>query len=151
MALLGQVNRMLWKSTAAQHYATLFFGIYDDGSRRLTYANCGHNPPLWFREDGTVERLPATATVIGLFEQWECSVAQAQFAPGDLLVVFSDGVSEATCHEEEFGEARLIDEVRANRHLSANELVSAILNKVQLFSAGEQSDDLTLLIARVRA
>ncbi|MGA7049466.1 MAG: SpoIIE family protein phosphatase [Candidatus Sulfotelmatobacter sp.] len=93
----------------------------------------------------------ATATVIGLFEQWECSVEQICLAPGDLLVIFSDGVTEETREEEEFGEARLIHELQACRHLQANEIVQAILASVQEFSAGAQSDDLTLLIAKARA
>ena len=104
--LLRDVNRMLWKSTLGQHYATLFFGLYDDAARRLTYVNCGHNPPFWIRADGTVKRLAATATVIGLFERWDCTVASIELAPADLLAIFSDGVSEAERGEEEFGEAR---------------------------------------------
>jgi sigma-B regulation protein RsbU (phosphoserine phosphatase) len=156
--LLQQVNRLIYKSTSAEHYATLFYAIYDDCTRRLRYVNCGHNPPIWMHADGSVERLTATATVIGLFEQWECSVREVQFDAGDLLVVFSDGVTEAAVgqasglsvatDDEEFGEARLIDVVRAARDHSANEIVNAILDGVQQFSQGGQSDDLTLLIAR---
>jgi serine phosphatase RsbU (regulator of sigma subunit) len=149
--LLQQVNRLLWKSTATEHYATLFFGIYDDSTRRLVYVNCGHNPPVWLRANGTVERLPATALVIGAFEPWDCSAVQVQLAPGDLLAVFSDGVTEAVRGEDEFGEARLIDALRAHSQLPVHELVDTILASVQQFSAGAQYDDLTLLIARVRA
>ena len=87
-----------------QHYATLFFGLYDDAARRLTYVNCGHNPPFWIRADGRVQRLAATATVIGLFERWDCAVASIDLAPADLLAIFSDGVSEAERGDEEFGE-----------------------------------------------
>jgi serine phosphatase RsbU (regulator of sigma subunit) len=101
--------------------------------------------------DGSVERLKATATVIGLFERWECTVREVQLADGDVLVIFSDGVTEAERSEdEEFGEERLIEELRATRHLPSSEIVSSILNSVQQFSAGAQSDDLTLLIARAR-
>jgi serine phosphatase RsbU (regulator of sigma subunit) len=98
-----------------------------------------------------VQRLPATATVIGLFEQWECAVEQINLAPGELLVIFSDGVSEAARGEEEYGEARLIRELQACRHLPANEIVQTIFASVQGFSAGVQSDDLTLLIAKARS
>jgi sigma-B regulation protein RsbU (phosphoserine phosphatase) len=101
--------------------------------------------------DGRLERLKATATVIGLFERWECTVREVQLADGDVLVIFSDGVTEAERSEdEEFGEERLIEELRAARHLPSSEIVSSILNSVQQFSAGAQSDDLTLLIARAR-
>jgi sigma-B regulation protein RsbU (phosphoserine phosphatase) len=149
--LLQHVNHVLWKSTDPEHYATLFFGIYDDSTRQLVYANCGHNPPIWLHEGGTVEHLGATATVLGLFEDWECSVGRVQLAPGDFLAVFSDGVTEASANEEEFGEARLLDALRANRHLPVNEIVTTILTHVQQFSGGAQSDDLTLLIARVHS
>jgi len=146
--LLQQVNRMLWKVTASEHFATLFFAIYDDATRQMVYVNCGHNAPLCLRQDGSVQRLPATATVIGLFEQWECAVEQIRLAPGDLLAVFSDGVTEAARNEEEYGEARLIQELRECRHLPANETVRAVLASVQGFSVGAQADDLTLLIAK---
>ena len=149
--LLQQVNHMLWKATDSEHFATLFFAIYDDSTRQMAYVNCGHNPPVWLREDGSVQRLASTATVIGLFEHWECSVEQIRIAPGDLLVIFSDGVTEAARNEEEYGEARLIHELQACRHLRVNEIVQAILGSVQKFSAGAQSDDLTVLIAKARA
>jgi serine phosphatase RsbU (regulator of sigma subunit) len=149
--LLQVVNRMIWKSTSPEHYATLFYALYDDSTRRLKYVNCGHNPPILMHRDGSVERLKATATVIGLFERWECTVREVQLADGDVLVIFSDGVTEAERSEdEEFGEERLIEELRAARHLPSSEIVSSILNSVQQFSAGAQSDDLTLLIARAR-
>ncbi len=150
LMLLKAVNGGLWQSTAAQHYATLFFGIYDEGSQRLSYINCGHNPPLWLRPGDAIERLEATATVIGAFERWTGSVREIQLAPGDLLVIFSDGVTEAARGEEEFGEARLLEVLRANRDRAAGEVLEAVLAAVQQFSAGAQSDDITLLIARAK-
>lgn len=148
--MLQQVNQMLYASTAPQHYATLFFGVYDDATRELLYVNCGHNPPIWMRPDGSVTRLEATATVIGAFERWQGEAGRAQLDPGDLLVVFSDGVTEANRGEEEFGEARLIDVIRANRFRAPAEAVSAILDSVRQFSTGDQYDDFTLLAARAR-
>jgi serine phosphatase RsbU (regulator of sigma subunit) len=148
--LLRGVNRMLWKSTLGQHYATLFFGIYDDAARRLTYVNCGHNPPFWIRADGTVQRLAATATVIGLFERWDCAVESIELAPTDLLAVFSDGVSEAERGDEQFGEARLLLTLQELRGSPASAVVAAVFARVQEFSAGLQSDDLTLLVAQGR-
>ena len=147
---LQQVNRIMWRSTAAQHYATLFFGLYDDTARRLTYVNCGHNPPMLVRANGTVERLTPTATVIGLFEQWECAAREVQLEPGDQLAIFSDGVTEAMRGEEEFGEPRLLDELRRTCESSVCAVVSDIFGAVQEFSAGEQSDDLTLVVARAK-
>ncbi|MGA7414162.1 MAG: SpoIIE family protein phosphatase [Bryobacteraceae bacterium] len=145
---LEEVNRILWKSTAAQHYATLFFGLYDDDSRRLTFVNCGHTSPILLRAGGDVERLPSSATVIGLFENCECVARETDLAPGDLLAIFSDGVTEAMRGEEEFGESRLLDDLRATRMLPLEEVVTTVFRSVQQFSGGDQSDDLTLVVSR---
>ena len=150
LRVLRQVNRMLCESTQAGHFATLFFGVYHDASRRLTYINCGHNPPLCLRCDGSVERLDATATVLGVFEDWECALKPLQLLPGDLLVAYSDGVTEAVRGQEQFGEDRLIEVLRSSADAPPDDLVSAVLARVQEFVGGDPPDDLTLLIARVR-
>ncbi len=144
------VNRMFYESTKPSNYATLFLGIYHDATRRLCYVNCGHNPPVLLRGE-TIERLTANATVLGLFEEWDCAVAEVILAPGDILALYTDGVIEATnARQEEFGEAGVVQTLRENRHLNAPFLVETVIDNVQQFMAGEQSDDLTLLIARVR-
>jgi serine phosphatase RsbU (regulator of sigma subunit) len=144
------VNRMFYESTKPQNYATLFLGIYYDSTRRLRYVNCGHNPPLLLRGE-TIERLVANTTVVGLFKEWECAVAEATLAPGDILALYTDGVIEAkNANQEEFGEARLVQALRENRHLEAASLLETVVDIVQHFTAGEQSDDLTLLVGRVR-
>jgi len=149
--LLKSVNQLFYENTPDDRYATLFFAVYDDHSRELEYANCGHNAPLLFRANGSLERLTSTSTVIGLFPDWQCVTRAITLAPGDLLVIYTDGVTEANdAAGEEFGEARLIDTVRACFSLSPAGLVAAIQNAVQKFSPGEQSDDLTLVIARAR-
>ncbi|MFQ5724167.1 MAG: PP2C family protein-serine/threonine phosphatase, partial [Terriglobia bacterium] len=149
--LLASVNRLLYQSTGAGHYATLFFGSYEDATRRLRYANCGHNPPLLLRGDGTVERLTATATVLGMFEKWECSVVEVSLAPGDTLVIFSDGVTEAMSDEgEEFGDGRFVKALRAHGHLPVGSLLHTLVSTVQEFSGREQEDDVTLVVARAR-
>lgn len=151
LRLLRSVNHLFYESTEAGEFASLFFADYQDTSRRLRYANCGHDPPLLLRADGTPERLMATATLVGLFEEWQCSIAEAQLAPGDTLVVYSDGLIEAVNENwEEFGEARLLDTVRAHRDRSPSSLLNAIGSAVQHFSGGEQEDDMTLLVARAR-
>jgi serine phosphatase RsbU (regulator of sigma subunit) len=145
------VNRLFYKNTETSHYATMFFAVYDDETRRLRYVNCGHNPPMLVRASGAVEHLEATATVLGLFEEWECSVAELDLAAGDVLVIYTDGISEASPNEEdEFGEQRLIDTARRHRHRSADEVLEAIISEVQGFSQGEQADDMTLIVARCR-
>lgn len=149
--LLMSVNQLFYENTPDDRYATLFFGVYDDHSRELEYANCGHNAPLLFRANGRLERLVSTSTVIGLFSDWKCETRFVTMEPGDLLVIFTDGVTEANdAVGNEFGEARLIETVCANRHLSPAQLVTAIQQTVQEFSADEQFDDLTLVIAHAR-
>ncbi len=149
--LMRSVNRLFYKNTENNNYATTFFAVYDDESRRLRYVNCGHNPPFLARADGSVERLAATATVLGLFEEWDCTVAELQLAAGDVLVIYTDGLSEASPNEDdEFGEERLIEAARSHRQRSADEVLEAILTQVQEFSQGEQADDMTLIVARGR-
>ena len=155
--LLGSVNHLFYENTAESSYATLFFADYDDSSRRLRYANCGHLPPLLLRAASVeacgaapaVERLWPTSTVLGLFEDWQCSVAEVELAPGDTVVLYTDGVTEAANADgEEFGEFRLIETVRANCHLPAASLLETIEAAVQQFTHGDQADDITVLVAR---
>jgi serine phosphatase RsbU (regulator of sigma subunit) len=149
--LLQSVNRLFYESTEPSKYATLFFATYDDSTRSLCYVNCGHNPPVLLRHDGTVQRLAGTATVLGLFESWQCSISQAQLAPGDLLVIYTDGITEAMdAGNNEFGEHRLLGTLRANRTREPSKVLLALVHAVQQFSGGEQSDDLTLVVARGR-
>jgi len=149
--LLSSVNQLFFENTPDDRYATLFFAVYDDHTRELEYANCGHNAPLLFRANGEFERLTSTATVIGLFPNWTCETRFVTLQPGDLLVIFTDGVTEANDEAgNEFGEARLIEVVRAHRQFAPAQLVQVIQEEVKKFSTGEQSDDLTLVIARAR-
>lgn len=148
---LQAVNHLFVQNTETTHYATVFFGLYDDQTRKLLYANCGHNPPLLLRRNGAVERLPATAMILGLFEPWECTVAEVELLRGDILTVYTDGITEASNSvEEEFGEERLIALLRTSTSLNARELLSKIQNCVQEFSPGEQADDLTAIVAICR-
>jgi len=148
--LLKSANGSLYESTASEHYCTLFFGDYQDSARLLRYANCGHNPPVLLRAGGRVERLDSTATVLGAFANWECAIDEVELEPGDLLVAFTDGVTEARreSDEEEFGEGRLIDALRANTASPVSVLLDNLVAAVERFSSGEQADDLTLVVAR---
>jgi sigma-B regulation protein RsbU (phosphoserine phosphatase) len=149
--ILESVNRLFYENSEPNRYTTLFAGSYDDDARRLRYVNCGHNPPLVLRQNGSVERLSATATVLGLFEQWHSAIDEVQFQPGDLLALYSDGVTEAyNDREEEFGEARLIEVLEAGRNLEISALLARLLEEVNRFSAGKQSDDVTAIVARIR-
>jgi sigma-B regulation protein RsbU (phosphoserine phosphatase) len=150
--VLCSVNKVFFDSTASNHYATLFFGVYEESRRLLRYANCGHLPPVLQRADGSVERLGVTAPVVGLFEApWSCGTGEIALAPGDTLVVFTDGVSDATSDEgEEFGEERLIALLQAHRQCPAPALLDTIVSAVKDYGTEEQFDDLTLIVARVR-
>jgi sigma-B regulation protein RsbU (phosphoserine phosphatase) len=149
--LLCAVNHLFYESTAPEHYATLFFATYEDDTRRLRYVNCGHNPPLVVSNTGEVRRLEATAMVLGLFDRWSCEKGEVQLEPGDTLVAFSDGVTEATSDDgEEFGEARLIATLRAKRRQSIVSLHEDVFSTVKHFSGGEQEDDITLVAVRSR-
>ena len=150
--LLRSVNSLFYKNTETNNYATMFFSLYDEASRTLRYVNCGHNPPMLLRSSGCVERLNATATVLGLFEDWDSPVGERQLAAGDVLLIYTDGISEAAPSEdaEEFGEDRLIEEMRADYDKSASQMLEGIISEVQRFSQGEQADDMTLIVARCR-
>jgi len=146
--LLRSVNELFYRNTGTSNYATMFFAIYDDVTRRLRYVNCGHNPPILVRASGDIERLTATATVLGLFEEWDCTVAECELASGDVLVIYTDGISEAgPTEEEEFGEEHLILTTRKHQQQSASEILDNILSEVQQFSRSKQADDMTLIIA----
>ena len=149
--LLQSVNQLFVENTPEDSYATLFYADYDDANHCLRYANCGHNPPLLLRANGDVERLEATATVLGLFTNWNCTVKKVSVGPGDVLVIYTDGVTEAPDQAgEEFGELRLVDIVRAHQQLPVKDMLSVILNEVQHFSGASLADDLTLVIARAQ-
>ncbi len=130
-------------------YATFFFADYDERARRLRYANCGHLPALLLRHDGAVERLHSTGTVIGLFKEWDCPAAECPFYPGDTLVLYTDGVTEAfNAAEEEFGEQRLLEALQQHRELPAAGLLAFVVEEIQKFSPHEQHDDITLIVAK---
>jgi serine phosphatase RsbU (regulator of sigma subunit) len=150
-SVLESVNRSFWESTAGHHYATLFVGHYDDCTRRFRYANCGHYPPFLLRASGEMERLPVTANAVGMFESWTCEVRELNLEPDDLLVIFSDGVTEAIDEGgEEFGEAGLLATLQAHRDAPASTVLDGVMAAVLDFSRREQRDDLTLVVARGR-
>jgi phosphoserine phosphatase RsbU/P len=130
---LRTINLQFRESTRPEHFATLFFGDYDDSSRRLRYANCGHNPPFLFRADGQIQQLQATATVIGLLEDFRPEVAEISLTAGDRLAIYSDGISDAV------SESELPRFLRLER--PPQETVEAVPNP---------QDDCTLLVAAIQ-
>jgi serine phosphatase RsbU (regulator of sigma subunit) len=147
--LLGRVNHLFIENTPDGSYATLFFAEYEDATGCLGYVNCGHVPALLLHSDSSVERLDSTATVLGVFRDWNCSVSRARLGTGDILAIYSDGITEAFNEsDEEYGESRLIQTLRRNRALSSQALLGSIVEDVRQFSRREQQDDITLIIAR---
>ena len=146
--LLRGINRLFFSSTPIEQYATVFFADYEDHSRTLRYVNCGHPAPLLVRANGDVERLHSTAPVVGLLSVWDCEEASLTIEPGDTLVAFSDGVTEAGVENEaEFGEERLIKAIAAARDADIEQIVGDITNQVSTY-AGPGCDDITLLVIR---
>jgi serine phosphatase RsbU (regulator of sigma subunit) len=103
---------------------------------------------LLLRADDTLERLTSTATVLGLFREWKCAVQECHLGPGDTLALYTDGVTESFNGDgEEFGEHRLIEALRRNREQPPRDLIASVVDQVQRFSAQEQYDDITLVVA----
>jgi serine phosphatase RsbU (regulator of sigma subunit) len=146
---LRSVNRLFFENTADNAYATLFYSEFDDKTGRLRYANCGHLPGLLLRFDGTVERLDSTALAVGFFAEWDCRTAECRLFAGDILAIYTDGITESfNEREEEFGEERLIEALRTHRNESPDDMIASILDDVRRFSPQEQRDDFTLIVAR---
>jgi serine phosphatase RsbU (regulator of sigma subunit) len=150
--LLRSVNQLFYENTADIAYATLFFADYDDQTRRLRYANCGHLSGLLLRSDDRLERLDSNCTVLGLFETWDCQISECHISSGDTLALYTDGITEAFNQAgEEFGEQRLVETLRRHRELPPPSLLASIVNDVRQFSPHEQHDDLTLIVAKCKA
>jgi sigma-B regulation protein RsbU (phosphoserine phosphatase) len=150
-ALLGLLNHQLYESTPPEKYATLFLGIYDGRSHKLTYSNGGHLPPILIGKDGAVRRLEAGGTVVGLFDNMTYDEGSVEMHPGEIFLAYSDGVTEPENEFGEFGEERLIDLVSANRHSPLTQISEAVTSAVDdWIGDNEQPDDITLVLARAR-
>ncbi len=150
-ALLGLLNHQLYASTRPEKYATLFLGIYDGRSHRLTYSNGGHLPPILIGRDGAVRRLETGGTVVGLFENVTYDEGAVEMHPGEIFLAYSDGVTEPENDFGEFGEERLIDLVSANRRLPLLQISQTVTAAVDdWIGDNEQPDDITLVLARAR-
>jgi serine phosphatase RsbU (regulator of sigma subunit) len=147
--LLASVNRLLFDNTAPTAYATLFYADYDSAHGRLTYANCGHVAGLVLRVDGSINPLDSNCTVLGLFENWEGHLSSTELQLGDLLVLYTDGVTECeNSKEEEFGQHRLVESIRRHQSLLPEALAAAVSHDVLAYGEERQFDDLTLIVAR---
>lgn len=155
--LITRVNRMVYDASTEDRYATLFYAQYDPATRRLSYVNAGHCPPILFRNpascgDRSVERLDkAGGTVVGLLPDCFYEQTEVSLSPGDLLVIYTDGFSEAMNPSlEEWGEKRLLSAVANCNGLPAKDSIAKIMQAADAFASGApQSDDMTLVILRV--
>jgi sigma-B regulation protein RsbU (phosphoserine phosphatase) len=147
--LVSRLNQQLFAYTPAEKFATFYFGLYDDTTGLLTYTNAGHLPPILIR-NGKISRLDVTGTVVGAFSFAEYGESSILLVPGDLLVCFTDGVTEP---ENEFGEMfsedRLAEVVLKHADSDSDKIMNAVMDSVQHWTnSPELQDDLTLLLAR---
>ncbi len=148
-AMVAQLNRQLFESTAAQSYATFCYAVYDDAEGRLTYTNAGHLPPVIVGRDG-VRRLDRGGLVLGIFPEAPYEQESVILHPGDLLVAFTDGITEPEdSYGSQFGEERLLETLERVRDRSPQEVAAAVMEAVEAWSdSPEARDDMTLLVAR---
>jgi len=149
--ILSLLNRHLYRSTQPEKYATLFLAHYDGITRRLVYSNGGHLPPLLLRANDTVTRLDRGGSVVGLLDELEWEQGIVHLGVGDILIAYSDGVTEPENDFGEFGEDRLLDVVRSHRHLSLEAISEHVVQELKTWIGDqEQPDDVTLVLARQR-
>ena len=148
--LCGKVNRLMCANTPSNTFVSFFYGVVDVATRRLTYCNAGHNPPVLFRRHTRAERLDFGGGVLGLFADWQFSEGEVQLTSGDRLLMYTDGITESQNAEgEEFGERRLIDLVLAQGCLNPKELTERVVSHVKEFNNDHFEDDLTVLAVAV--
>ena len=149
--VLTLLNRHLYRSTQPEKYATLFLAHYDGITRRLVYSNGGHLAPLLLRANDTVTRLDRGGSVVGLIDGLEWEQGAEHLRSGDILIAYSDGVTEPENDFGEFGEHRLLEIVRRHRHLSLEAISEQVIHTLRSWiGAQEQPDDITLVLARQR-
>ncbi len=147
--LVSQLNEQVYADTSPEKYATFYFSVYDDNSGMLTYTNAGHLPPMLFR-DGKVSELDVNGMVVGAFPFAQYGESRLQLESGDLLLIFTDGITEPENeYGEMFGEERVKEVVQRNAHLSLDSIVRTVMESVLDWTGSpELQDDMTILIAR---
>jgi sigma-B regulation protein RsbU (phosphoserine phosphatase) len=144
--LLAEVNRFLYENTSTERFVTMFYAVYDPSDRTLTWTNAGHCRPLWLHSPTQVTRLDSLIPPAGIVPEVPVLQQTIRLLPDDLLLVYSDGITEArSAQGEEFGEARLLELMRSRHSQPASSLCGAIIDAVKDFGAGPQADDLTVV------
>ena len=145
--LCSRVNSVLCSSIAPGKFVTLFYGVLDAASRTFHYTNAGHLLPLLVRANREAQALENDGAVLGVFPGWTYQDSSLQLAPGDRLLLFTDGITEAGLPDgEEFGERHLVECVQKDAAQSASELKSSLLVEVKRFCASQLRDDATLIV-----
>jgi sigma-B regulation protein RsbU (phosphoserine phosphatase) len=148
--LCARLNSLVCHNTGNDRFITFFYAQLDGPARLLQYTNAGHNAPILVHRDGTHERLEAGGGVLGVFPHQTFAAGAAQLAPGDRVILFTDGVTEASdTAGEEFGDRRLLHLLQEHRAASASALQEKILAVAGEFSQGHWHDDATLLVVAV--
>jgi sigma-B regulation protein RsbU (phosphoserine phosphatase) len=152
-ALTAAVNDLLEKTTGPDAYATFFYAQFDPKTKSLIYVNAGHNPPmLMHKGDSQIHPLEGGGPILGMFPDCEFEQKTVRLETGDLLVAYTDGVTEAlNSQEEEYGKQRLAALLVTARELTAAELANRIALSVREWvGSAAQSDDLTLIVLKVK-
>ena len=148
--LTRKLNRSVCRNTTPGKFVTFCYCELDLRTRKLTYTNAGHCAPIVLHADGKIERLEAGGAVLGVFPKWPYQQAEVSLAPGDRLLLFTDGITEASnARDEEFGEERLIQLAAALRDRGAHELKNRILQTISSFTGGHAHDDATVVVVAV--
>jgi len=143
----GSVNRLLCRNIASGKFVTFCYVVVDLAAGHVSYANAGHNPPMMIRANGTIDHLETTGLVLGVSPDWTYTTGRCSFGPGDRLVCFTDGMSEARSPDDiEFGEDQLATLAASTTAGSAERLADALTEAVIAWTAGEAQDDATLII-----
>lgn len=148
--MVSRLDQSVYRNTPSNRFVTMFFATFDPAGRQVTYCNAGHNSPLLLRANGELEKLKPQGTVLGMLPELGYEQATLPFGPGDMLAIFSDGVTEAESPaEEEYGDDRLGDLLRASTGESAERIVEKIVEDVDRFTEGAPAaDDITVVIAQ---
>jgi len=155
-AAVSNINRLVYEASSANRYATFFYGQFDPATRNFEYVNAGHNPPMLFHcENGkwTIIRLDVGGTVVGLLQNSPYQQGAVSTSPGDILVAYTDGISEAmNSADEEWGEDRLMQTIESCNGMGAEQILKRVFAEADAFVAGaKQHDDMTLVVLRIGA
>jgi len=147
--LCQRLNRILCEIAPVGKFVSFFYAILDSTDNRLTYSNAGHNPPVLVRGNGVASELNAAGAVLGQFPDWVYEQSELQLNTGDTLMLFTDGMVEASNQQEEpFGEERLIQIAQQNRNLGASALEKLLTESASSFCGGRFQDDASLIVLR---